>query len=85
LELIHIRSPIDEKYRRKILRIGRKLGMTVYGVDFISTNDGPYIVDINDFPSFRTIPEGISLIADHIYNLINLREQLIKGLIKIKS
>ncbi|MHA1669208.1 MAG: ATP-grasp domain-containing protein [Promethearchaeota archaeon] len=84
LELMHIRTHIDEKYKRRILRIGRKLGMTIYGVDYINTKDGPFIVDINDFPSFRSIPEGISLIADHIYNIISMREPLIKRLIKVK-
>lgn len=85
LELMHIRTPIDEKLKRRIMRIGRKSGMTIYGVDYINTDDGPFIVDINDFPSFRSIPEGISLIADHIYNIISMREQLNKGLIKVKS
>ena len=43
--------------------------MNVFGVDFVVNQDGkPYIVDINDFPSFRNIPEAISLISDHIYN-----------------
>lgn len=85
LELVHIRTPIDEKFKRRIIRIGRKLGMTVYGVDYINTKDGAFIVDINDFPSFRNIPEGISLIADHVYNIISMRELLIKELIKVKS
>ena len=85
LELVHIRTSIDEKLKRRIMRIGRKLGMTIYGVDYINTQNGPFIVDINDFPSFRSIPEGISLIADHIYNIISMREQLIKGLLKVKS
>ena len=85
LELVHIRTPIDEKLKRRIIRIGRKLGMTTYGVDYINTKDGPFIVDINDFPSFRSIPEGISLIADHIYNIISMREQFTKELTKVKS
>ncbi|MHA1192403.1 MAG: hypothetical protein ACTSP9_08920 [Promethearchaeota archaeon] len=85
LELMHIRTSIDEKLKRRFIRIGRKLGMTIYGVDYINTKDGDFIVDINDFPSFRSIPEGISLIADHVYNIISMREQLIRGLIKVKS
>jgi hypothetical protein len=42
-------------------------------------------VDINDFHSFRSIPEGISLISDHIYNLINIREQHYQTKVKIKG
>lgn len=85
LELIHIRVPVDKELKRRVKRLGRKLNMSVFGVDYILTDDGPYIIDINDFPSFRSIPEGVSLISDHIYNLINLREQFIKISIGIKS
>jgi glutathione synthase/RimK-type ligase-like ATP-grasp enzyme len=85
LELFHIRVSIAEDFKRRIKRIGRKMGLSIYGLDYILTDDGPYIVDINDFPSFRTIPEGISLISDHIYNLINIREQYFKARAKIKG
>jgi len=85
LELVHIRVPIAEGFKRRIKRLGRKFGMSIYGIDYIITDKGPYIVDVNDFPSFRTIPEGISLISDHIYNLINIREQHYKAKVKIKG
>ncbi|TFG24025.1 MAG: hypothetical protein EU533_02535 [Promethearchaeota archaeon] len=85
LEIIHIRTNIDDKLKRRIKRLGKKLGMSVYGVDFIETSNGPYIVDVNDFPSFRSIPEGISLISDHIYNLIQIRVETVSKSVKIKS
>ena len=85
LELIHIRTVIDNKLKRRIKRLGKKLRMSVFGVDFIETAGGPYIVDVNDFPSFRNIPEGISLISDQIYNLIHVREELVSKTAKIKS
>ena len=85
LELVHIRVPIAEDFKRRIKRLGRKLGMSIYGIDYIITDKGPFIVDVNDFPSFRSIPEGISLISDHIYNLINIREQHYKAKIKVKG
>ncbi|MHA2269603.1 MAG: hypothetical protein ACXAB8_17540 [Promethearchaeota archaeon] len=69
LELIHLRVPLDKKLKRRILRIGRRTGMSVYGVDYIITDDNtPFIIDVNDFPSFRSIPEAVSLISDYIYN-----------------
>lgn len=85
LDLIHIRMTIDDKLKRHIKRLGKKLGMSVFGVDFIETNGENYIVDVNDFPSFRNIPEGISLISDHIYNLIHLKEEAVRKTVKIKS
>jgi len=85
LDLIHIRIPLEKQLKSRIKRLGRKFGMTVFGVDYILTKDGPYIVDVNDFPSFRSIPEGVSLISDHIYNHISIRDQFVKALIKVKS
>ncbi|MHA2430128.1 MAG: hypothetical protein ACXACC_03730 [Promethearchaeota archaeon] len=84
LELIHIRVPIDKQFKSRIKRLGRKFGMSVFGLDYILTEEGPYVIDINDFPSFRRIPEAISLISDHIYNVILLREQYYQTLAKVK-
>ena len=60
--------------------------MSIFGIDYVLTEEGvPFIVDINDFPSFRSIPEAISLISDYIYNIINLRQQVFKAPVKVKS
>jgi len=86
LELIHIRVPIDKQLKRRILRLGRKTGMSIFGIDYILTkNRVPYIVDVNDFPSFRSIPEAVSLISDHIYNQLTLQQQIIKTPVKVKG
>jgi len=84
LELIHIRVPIEKQLKRRVLRLGRKLGMAIFGIDYVLTKEGvPFIVDINDFPSFRNIPEAISLISDYIYNILILRQELSKTLVKV--
>ncbi len=85
LDLMHIRVPLEERFKRRIIRLGRKLGWSVFGLDYVLTEQGPYIVDLNDFPSFRSIQEGVSLISDHIYNLINMREIYQKAFLKAKS
>ena len=85
LELVHIRVPIDKELKRRILSLGRKFGMSIFGVDYILKDDSPYIVDINDFPSFRNIPEAISLISDHIYKLVSAKTSLDKIPISLKS
>ncbi len=75
LELIHIRVPIEKQLKRRILRLGRKIGLTIFGIDYVLTKDGiPYIVDVNDFPSFRSIPEAISMISNYIYNSVMLQQ-----------
>jgi len=85
LELIHIRIPVEDPLKKRVIRLGRKFGMSVYGLDYVLTEKGPYIVDINDFPSFRRVPEGVSLISDHIYNEINTRELYRNAFVKAKS
>jgi len=79
LELVHIRVPIDKEFKRRILRLGRKFGMSIFGVDYVLAENGRrYIVDINDFPSFRAIPEAVSLISDYMYKFIDARQNLTK-------
>lgn len=86
LELIHIRMPIDKQLKRRILRLGRKIGMYVFGVDYILTKEGtPYIIDINDFPSFRSIPEATSLVSDYIYNIVIMQQQLYKTPARVRG
>jgi hypothetical protein len=84
LDLVHIRVPLEKQFKRRILRLGRKMGMSIFGLDYIVSQGGiPYIVDLNDFPSFRSIPEATSLISDHIYNNILLQQQVIKSAAKV--
>ena len=78
LELVHIRVPIDKDLKRQIKRIGRKFGMSVYGVDYILKNGIPYIIDINAFPSYQNIHEAVSLISEYIFRFLEARQTLIK-------
>ena len=86
-EMVHIRVPIDKELKRKILRLSKKFGMSVFGIDYIFNEDGvPYIIDINDFPSFRNIPEAISLISDYIYEFLIARQKIVGRIpMKLKS
>jgi len=86
LELVHIRVPIAKQLKRRILRLGRKTGMSTFGVDYILAKDGKqYVVDINDFPSYRRIPEALSLISDYIYNTIAMQQALFRRTVKAKG
>ena len=52
--------------------------MSIFGIDYILNQDGvPYIIDINDFPSFRNIPEATSLISDYIYEFLIARQKIV--------
>ena len=49
---------LPDHLRETMLEIGRKFDMNVYGVDFFFSSGVPVIIDINDFPSFRGIPDA---------------------------
>ena len=47
--------------------IGEGFRMNVYGVDFFYSGTKIVIIDINDFPSFRGIPNAVETICDLIH------------------
>ena len=58
--------PADRRLRRLARRCGRLFGLTVYGVDFLETNRGPVVVEINDFPNFTAVADADVLLAEHV-------------------
>ncbi|WP_406280761.1 RimK family alpha-L-glutamate ligase [Embleya sp. NBC_00896] len=50
-------------------RIGAAFGLDLFGVDIIEGPDGPMVVDINDFPSFRCVPDGVARVARAVLDL----------------
>jgi len=85
LELIHMRVDIDSKLRRRLIRLGRKFGMSIFGVDYILKDGEAHIVDVNDFPSFRNIPEAVSLISNFMHKILDARENLGKLPLSLKA
>ena len=50
------------------LRSGRALGLEIYGVDVIISSQGPVVIDVNYFPSFRGVPDVARSLTDYISN-----------------
>lgn len=50
-------------------RVGVVYGLDLYGVDVVLGPDGPVIVDVNDFPSFRQVPDAPARVADAVLEL----------------
>jgi glutathione synthase/RimK-type ligase-like ATP-grasp enzyme len=49
------------------------LNLDVWGVDFILTEHGPIIIDVNDFPSFNACRDvAAPLIADYVMQAAEL-------------
>jgi glutathione synthase/RimK-type ligase-like ATP-grasp enzyme len=49
------------------LRVGEVLGLTLYGLDFVEGPEGPVPVDVNWFPSYRSVPEAPRLLCEHVW------------------
>src|SRR5207245_1170397 len=48
------------------LRCGRAFGLGLYSMDVIGTPDGPKVVDVNDFPGYKAVPDAAVAVADYI-------------------
>ena len=48
------------------IRCGKALGLSIYGVDVVLNGNGPIVVDVNYFPSFRGVRDIADTLADHI-------------------
>jgi len=49
--------------------VGEVFGLDLYGVDLVEGPDGWVVVDVNDFPSFRLVPDAVSRVARSILRL----------------
>lgn len=58
---------VDEGMREIALRCGRAFGVGLYGVDLITSQGAPFVVDINTFPGFKGVPGAGKLLADYIF------------------
>jgi ribosomal protein S6--L-glutamate ligase len=58
---------VGEEMREIALRCGRVFGVGLYGVDLITRQGAPFVVDINTFPGFKGVPGAGKLLADYIF------------------
>jgi ribosomal protein S6--L-glutamate ligase len=61
---------LDAELRDLALTCGRACGLELWGVDVAITKDGPYVIEVNDFPTYSGIPGAGTLIAQHALTLI---------------
>lgn len=63
------RVSVPPEVARIVTEVGAVFGLDLYGVDVLLGPDGPVVVDINDFPSFRRVPQAISRVAGAVLRL----------------
>ena len=57
---------VSSEVREIALACGRILGLGLYGLDVLETDDGPVVVDVNYFPGYKGISGVADVIADYI-------------------
>jgi ribosomal protein S6--L-glutamate ligase len=65
-----IPCPVRADVRRIALRCGEVSGLSLYGLDMIEGLDGPVVVDLNYFPSYRGVKDAAPVIADFIESYV---------------
>ena len=60
---------LSSDWRSLALEIGRVFDLRLYGVDLLTTKDGPVVVDVNSFPGFRGVAGAVSALVALIENL----------------
>lgn len=58
--------PLTAETAALVAEAGAVYGLDLYGVDILLGPDGPVIVDVNDFPSFRQVPHAAARVAQAI-------------------
>jgi len=57
---------LDEGLRASTVACGQGLGLEIYGVDYLLTDSGRYVVDVNAFPGFKGIEDAPYEIANYL-------------------
>ncbi|MFJ6718279.1 RimK family alpha-L-glutamate ligase [Streptomyces sp. NPDC091259] len=63
------RVPLPAEVAAIAAQVGVVYGLDLYGLDVLLGPDGPVVVDVNDFPSFRQVPEAASRVARAVLDL----------------
>ena len=63
--------PVSPEVREMAQRVGRALGLGLYGLDVIESPKGPVVVDVNYFPGYKGVPDIAPVIAQYIEEYAN--------------
>ncbi|MHB9856841.1 ATP-grasp domain-containing protein [Streptomyces sp. YIM S03343] len=63
------RVELSREVARIAAEVGQVYGLDLYGVDVLLGPEGPMVVDVNDFPSFRQVPDAPARVARAILRL----------------
>lgn len=61
--------PLSDEIAAIGAQVGDVYGLDLYGLDVLLGPDGPVVVDVNDFPSFRQVPDAAARVARAVLGL----------------
>ncbi|MFD3872640.1 RimK family alpha-L-glutamate ligase [Streptomyces sp. NPDC058623] len=73
------RVPLPAEVAAIAARVGEVYGLDLYGVDVLLGPDGPVVVDVNDFPSFRQVPDAAARVARAVLALAGAGTRPVAG------
>jgi ribosomal protein S6--L-glutamate ligase len=59
---------LSDELRDIAMRCGAALGIGLYGLDVVETDDGPYVVDLSSLPGFKGVPDAASMLAEYVWD-----------------
>jgi ribosomal protein S6--L-glutamate ligase len=63
---------LDARLKDIALTCGRACGLDLWGVDVAVTPRGPYVIEVNDFPTYSAVPEAGEEIARHALTRVQM-------------
>ncbi|MEU9800315.1 hypothetical protein [Streptomyces sp. NPDC051000] len=61
--------PLSTEVAAIAAQVGAVYGLDLYGLDVLLGPEGPVVVDVNDFPSFRQVPQAAARVARAVLDL----------------
>jgi ribosomal protein S6--L-glutamate ligase len=57
---------VSDEMKQICFACGKAFGIDLFGLDIITSDGKPYVVDINTFPGFKGVPEAAELLANYL-------------------
>ena len=65
-QITRVPCTITEDIRALALKCGRVFGIGLYRMDILLSKEGPVVIDLDYFPSYKGVPKAAQLIAEYI-------------------
>jgi ribosomal protein S6--L-glutamate ligase len=65
--------PLTATWRSLALRCGEVFGLELFGVDCIETEDGPLVIEVNEFPNYSAVPGADEKLSNFV--LASIRQE----------